>query len=461
MSLIAATLWSVFEYLASRERVLLGEFLYVKEQDRAHSVDISRLVMKFHPEDFKPAVEEARRVLKAMPLAEVPHALRKTRSSSSRKMTPLEARDLFRQLENDEEFRRVTLESWGNPSPAAADRRAAASVLFLERTENWERKARRYLTEVALEEALTRIERLQERESLLRADLKSVKAQTARVRQESDERVKRRTGELQRDLARARERISELERKLSEKGRDTDYWEREANAAWDDLDEADRRYHDLRERYSSKTRSAAASAEISNHRDMGFSRDPLKVARTLDQMVSFWEVGSDLESPDAEPAAPLALPPGFDPKSGDAMRWVFFEAPRLNLIVDGWNVAHYWHYHRNISGKPDAQTKEFITNKLEQLVRYSVGRHLVSFYLDSRFEIGLDPEWASRFKSRRLTGYYVPDADDAIVREVAARTGEPVVVVTSDNGLAERCGEYGAVRMYSEALAQWMADSPV
>ena len=136
MSLIAATLWSVFEYLASRERVLLGEFLYVKEQDRAHSVDISRLVMKFHPEDFKPAVEEARRVLKAMPLAEVPHALRKTRSSSSRKMTPLEARDLFRQLENDEGV------SPGHPGelgkPIARGRRPSRRRLRLVPGENGE-----------------------------------------------------------------------------------------------------------------------------------------------------------------------------------------------------------------------------------------------------------------------------------------------------------------------------------
>ena len=421
----------------------------------------SRLVMKFRPEDFRPAVEEARRVLKAMPWSEVPHPLRKTRSSSSRKMTPLEARDLFRQLENDEEFRRATLESWDSPSSAAADPRAAASVLFLERTENWETQARRYLTEVQLDEAQTRIQRLQEGESQVRAELKSVKAQAARARQEAEEWVRRRTEDLSQDLARARERISELERKLSEKGRETDYWEGEANAAWDDLDEADRRYHDLRVRYSSKTRSSTASTEFRNHRDTGFSRDPLEVARMLDQMVSFWEVGSDSHPPEAEPALPLALPSGCDPKSGDAMRWVFFEAPRLNLLVDGWNVAHYWHYHRNISSKPDAQTKEFITNKLEKLVRYSVGRHLVSFYLDSRREIGLDPEWDSQFKSRRLNGFYVADADDAIVQEAAARAGEPVVVITSDNDLAERCREHGAVRLYSEALAQWMADSPV
>lgn len=416
--------------------------------------------MKFHPEDFRPAVEEARRVLKAMPLAEVPHALRRTRNSSSRKMTPLEARDLFRQLERDEEFRRVTLDSWGTPSPDASDPRTAASVLFLERTENWELQAREYLTRVVLNEALMKIRSLEMQVAETKAEIKLLKTQAANARRQSDQMVRRRTEGLMGDLTRARERITELERKLADQGRETDYWEGEANAAWDDLDEADRRYHDLRERYSSKTKSAGASMER-DRREIGFSRDPLEAARMIDQMVSFWEVGAGPILHHSEPARPLVVPAGLDPKSADALQWVFFEAPRLNLIVDGWNVAHYWHYHRHLPGKPDGRTKEFITNKLDQLVRYSVGRHQVSFYLDSRFESSLDPDWASQFKSRRLTGYYVANADDAIVREVEARAGERVVVITSDNGLAERCRRHGAVRVYSEALAQWMAASPV
>jgi predicted RNA-binding protein with PIN domain len=314
---------------------------------------------------------------------------------------------------------------------------------------------------VALEDALLKIHSLEERASEAKREVKLLKTQATDARRHSDEMVKRRTEELTEDLARSRQRVIELERRLADKSRETDYWEKEANAAWDDLDEADRRYHDLRERYSSKTKSAVALSESKNQREVGFSRDPLEVARMIDQMVSFWEVGWDLGLRHSEPADALVVPAGFDPKSADALQWIFFEAPRLNLIVDGWNVAHSWHKHQRIVGKPDGRTKELITNKLDKLVRYSVGRHRVSLYLDSRHESSLDPDWGSQFKGARLTGYYVADADDAIVKEVAARAGMAVVVITSDNGLAERCHRHGALRVYSEALTQWMADSPV
>lgn len=417
--------------------------------------------MSFQPEHVLVALEEARRLVKAMPVADVPHSLRRTRGSSSRRLTPVEARTLYRELDRDEGLRQATLDSWGPPSLTGADPRTAASVLFLERSENWESEARGHLAEVELGEARAEIRRLMRRGSEMQAEIKSLKSQVAGVRRQAEEEIRCRTERVTQDMARARERIAELDKELADRGRKADYWEREANAAWDDLDEADSRYRDLRERYSAKTRALSVRSDGNDRADVSFSRDPLEAARMLDQLVSFWEVGSDSHPQQVTHSHRLVIPAGFDPKAGGALQWIFFEAPRLNLIVDGWNVAHCWHYHRNIAGKPDAQTKEFITNKLEKLVRYAIGRHRVSLYLDSRFEIGLDPDWAGQFKSRRLTGYYVEDADDAIVIEAAARAGEPVVVITSDNGLAERCQAHGAVRVYSEALSEWMADSPV
>ena len=92
-------------------------------------------------------------MVKAMPPAEVPHSLRRTRSSSSRKLTPPEARALYRELDRDEGFRRATLEGWEVARFPSADPRAAASVLFLERSEGWESQAQGFLTEIELNEA--------------------------------------------------------------------------------------------------------------------------------------------------------------------------------------------------------------------------------------------------------------------------------------------------------------------
>lgn len=418
--------------------------------------------MNFRPEDFRLALEEARRVIKAMRPDEVPHNLRRTRSSSSRRLTPIEAQALFRELERDAGFRQATLSGWDAGRQNSADPRTAASVLFLERSENWELEARGYLAEVELGEARDEIGKLKQHRSEVEEENRLLKTRLAGISRMAEDEVLRRTEEVTQDLTRSRERITELERRLADRGRDAEYWEGEANAAWDHLDEADHRYRDLRQRYSSKIRSMAVRLDGQNTGETGFSRNPLEAARMLDQMVSYWEVGSDSRVDREAPLhRRLELPPGMDPKSGGAMQWIYFEASRLTVVVDGWNAAHYWNYHRRIPGKPDLRTIGFVTNKLDSLAEYSIGRHQVLFYLDSRHVSGLDPDWDNRFRSRLLTGFYVEDADDAIAREAAGRAGERVAVITSDNGLAERCRTHGAVILASEALAEWMASSPV
>ncbi len=414
------------------------------------------MVVKFGPQHFLVALEEARRVIKVMPPARVPHSLRRIRGSSSRRLTPVEARALYRELETNEDLRQETLDSWDAPRRGDADPRAEASALFLGRPEGWESQARRHIQQVALHDARAEIKILRKdlsehksREKRLRTRLSSVREETERVFEEG-------TRALQQDVARHRARIAELEKQLAEEQRATLFWEKEANLAFDELTQVDRRYEDLRERYGAKAK--ATPAVEADRGGMSFSRDPLEAARMLDQMVSYWEVGFDPGPGPAPTRRRLEMPAGIDPKGQGAIRWVFFEAPRLILIVDGWNVAYNWHYHRNILDDPTRQTVEYITNKLNQLARYSVGRHQVSLYLDSRHVNGWVPRWDNRFKSGRLTGYYVDNADDAIAEEAAEREGAPVVVITSDNDLAERCRAHGALRLFSEALAEWMTD---
>lgn len=418
--------------------------------------------MSFRPEDFRLALEEARRVIKAMRPDEVPHTLRGTRSSSSRKLTPIEAQALYRELERDLGFRQATLSGWDAGRQNSADPRTAASVLFLERSEGWEYRARGHLAEIERQEARMDADGLRASLKEAQSEVRLLKNQVARQRRLAEESARQRTDQLRGDLSRARERIGELERVVAEKSRESARWERETNAAWDELTEADNRYDELRKRYGLKTKPVPLRSGPGAGGDVGFTRDPLETARMLDQMVSYWEVGSD-SPPDQDGPRPslLEVPPGMDPKSGGAMQWIYYEAPRLILVVDGWNAAHYWNSYRQVPGKPDPRTIGFITNKLDNLAEYSIGRHQVLFYLDSRHVSGLDPDWDNRFRSGRLTGFYVEDADDAIAREAAGREGERLAVITSDNGLADRCRVRGAVILASEALAEWMASSPV
>jgi len=375
-------------------------------------------------------------------------------------MTPVEARTLYLVLDQDRELRRATLDSWGPPPLAEADPRTAASVLFLERSDHWESSARAYLAEIALDEARSEINRLKKREKEAAARVASLRVQKDQVRQQARAELRNRTGRLTQDLTRARDRIAKLEGDLVERSKQGEYWEEEANAAFDELDLADQRYDDLRDRYRSKRPSRVAGG-VANPGEIGFSRDPLETARVLDQMAGFWEVGTDSPSSAPAPWVKLEMPLGIDPQSAGAVGWLYHEAARSRLVVDGWNVAYHWHYHRDLPLPPDRGTVEIITNKLAKLARYSIGDHRVSFYLDSRLVNGIDPDWENRFQSGFLTGYYVKNADDAIAEEASRRTEESVVVFTSDKELADRCRTHGAIVLASEGLAEWMAKSPV
>ena len=135
--------------------------------------------MNFRPEDFRLALEEARRVIKAMRPDEVPHNLRRTRSSSSRRLTPIEAQALYRELERDAGFRKATLSGWDAARENRTDPRTAASVLFLERSENWELEARGYLTEMELGEARDEIRKLKRHESEAQMENRLLKTKLA------------------------------------------------------------------------------------------------------------------------------------------------------------------------------------------------------------------------------------------------------------------------------------------
>ncbi len=425
--------------------------------------------MKFQPADFRVASEWALLAVKAMPAEQVPYNLRKIRVSSVRRLTPVQERTLYRELDKNEQLRQTTLEVLETtPSEGAhlsGDRnpRLTASRLFLARPEGWEKDVGHLLNEVKLRDTYEEAMSLKNKLSEARVEKDRLKRQVREARRLASAQSHRDTRQLCDDLERAKKRNQDLEGELSKWRQQNHRLDKELEAAFDELTRADVRVEELR-RLVGKERSAHASSSSSEGNGWwggGLSRDPVKAARVLDQMVSFWEVRSD-SVPERIALSPrLELPPGMDPKSGEAVWWVYDDAPRLTLVVDGWNAAYNWNYHRNFSEPPDRGIIRFITNKLKQLAAYSVGRHLVLFYLDSEKMVGLEEGWDSRFKEGRLVGHYVENADDAIADAAAERRGEPVAVITSDNELAERCRAHGAVTLASEALAEWMSNSPV
>lgn len=427
--------------------------------------------MKSRPDDVRIALEWALVAIKAMPAEQVPHNLRKIRVSSDRRLTRLHERTIHRELDKNRSLRETTLEVLESLAPeevisGTEDPRVRLSRLFLIRPEGWEEDAGRLLTEVHLEDSQEKAASLEKDLDGARGEIGKLKKQVKEVRRSAVSQSRRATRRLRETLDRTKRRNRDLEGEISKLHQKNHDLNRELEAAFDELTLVDARVEELR-KLVGKERSAASSLSpgaVGHRRGEGLTRDPLEAARMLDQMVRFWEVGSDARIERVVKPVRLEIPGGIDPKSGEAVEWVYNDAPRVTLVVDGWNVAfhHLYRLHgRNTDRRPDQKIVEFVTNKLDKLARYSIGEHRVRFYLDSEHANGLSPDWGSRFKSGHLTGFYVKDADDAIVVEAKERVGEPVVVVTSDNGLAERCEEHGAVRVYSEALAEWMANSPV
>ncbi len=426
--------------------------------------------MKSRPDDVRLALEWALAAVKAMPAEQVPHNLRRIRVSSARRLTRLHERTIHRELDRNRSLRETTLEVLESAAPEevseAADPRVRISRLFLTRPEGWEEDAGRLLTEVRLEDSREEAASLQKELDGARGEVGKLKKQVKEARRSAVSQSRRATRRLRETLDRTKRRNRDLEGEISRQHQANHDLNRELEASFDELTLVDARVEELRklvgkERSASSTLSPGA---VGHRRGEGLTRDPLEAARMLDQMVRFWEVGPDARIERVVKPVRLEIPAGIDPKSAEAVQWVYDDAPRVNLIVDGWNAAfhHIYRLHGgNTDQRPDQKTVEYVTNKLDKLARYSIGEHRVRFYLDSEHANGLSPEWASRFKSGHLTGFYVKDADDAIVVEAKERVGEPVVVITSDNGLAERCEEHGAVRVYSEALAEWMANSPV
>ena len=425
--------------------------------------------MKFQPEDFRVASEWALLAVKTMPAEQVPHNLRKIRGSAVRRLTPVQERTLYRELDKNEQLRQTTLEvletapSEGAPLSGDGNPRLTASRLFLARPEGWERDVGHILTDVKLGDIYEEAISLRNKLSEARIEKDKLRKQMRETRRLASAQSHSDTPQLREDLERARKRNQNLEGELSKRRQENHRLDKELEVAFDELTLADVRVEELR-RLLGKERSAhesSSSSEGDGWSGGGLSRDPVKAARALDQMVSFWEVVAD-SVPERIASVPrLELPPGMDPKSGEAVRWVYDDAPRLTLVVDGWNAAYKWNYHRNLPEPPDRSNIRFITNKLKQLAAYSVGKHLVLVYLDSEKVVGLEEEWDSRFKDGRLVGHYVENADDAIADAAAERRNEPVAVITSDNELAERCRAHGALTLASEALAEWMSNSLV
>lgn len=180
--------------------------------------------------------------------------------------------------------------------------------------------------------------------------------------------------------------------------------------------------------------------------------DPIETARTLDLMAAVAPHRSEHVEAQREanaPAETLELPAGCRPDDREAVDWLASVEAPVTVIVDGYNVL--------FSVDPTATTGRS---------RDMLARHLARFRRGAgtaRVVVVYDSDLPGDREPRTLPGgvevHFAGEdrqADDEIV-DLAAGARGSVTVITSDRELRERSESVGALTLWSEALADWIA----
>ena len=388
---------------------------------------------------LRPAADAARAALRAMDDEEVPAGLRKVAASSARRLPPPFAETLLGHVDRDDWLRDRTLQEAGVLDADDEDPAKAVSALFLRRPDGWRerievlvaarvRASERDLREMAEE----RVRKMEARIEALVAERNAAREAVGRAREEG-----------RADAAAERDRLASssaaLRRELEEASDRAEEAGDRIRALEQDLAEADARIAELRQR-APRGRSERASDDPGS-RGFGVG-SAIETARTLDQLASAIRRGARAE-PAPAPAARVELPAGGRPDDPEAVAWLLELVRPVLLVVDGYNVAH------DLAATPDRPVRDRVHRAAERIRRLADGPVRTVVVWDSGEEplSGTEGPVAVR---------YVPDADDAVVEEVAASDGD-VVVVTSDRELRERAEAEGALVLWSSALVRWMS----
>jgi len=391
------------------------------------------------------AVEAARAALKDLDDDEVPAPLRRVAATPGGRLPPPLANRVLRELDRSEWLRGKAREAMDG----AAD---AASLAFLERPEGW-------WASVAAATASLRVRRTEERSADLARDNEAVTTRLAEAKRrlketraeaaESKALADRRIEELRRRVAREAaagssadrgEQVGELQRRLAEAAQA----EAELEAVVASLRQEVRRLR--RDRADAERRLAAGTSSW-------LPSDPVELARFLDLQEASLGTAQAPAATASPPASRVRLPGGVAPDSGEALRWLGTVTAPLSVVVDGYNVLHKLDP-RTAGGSVERRR---LGDELARWRRLASAPHRVVVVYDSalteeRMESGIvgvggiEVRFASEGRS----------ADDEVIRLAGALTG-PVVVISSDREVREGSEAAGALTLWAEAVAGWVA----
>ena len=344
------------------------------------------------------------------------------------------AESLIQELDRNDWFRDKVVEHTPGLDVDDARSDAAISALFLLRPPEWRERlagledklvptadAHTGQAEIELRRALVRNEALEKKIARLQGELAQRQAERRVPKQSS-------AGSTERVKARLEARVFELEAELAE--------------ARVSITGAERRLRQLGRRNARPTVAAQRSST-------GTKGTPLAIARQLDTQLAALRVlpvaaaGTAVAS---RQRPKLRLPSGVAPDRPEAVAWLVGEPALSALAIDGWNLAHLW------KSPPGKRERNRVESVLAKFGRAREKRTVSPARLMAFFDSGIESE-PTLSDHPYVELFFPPSADQALIDFAAPG----VVVVTSDRRVREECDARGAVTIWSEAVAEWLA----
>jgi hypothetical protein len=397
----------------------------------------------YKPEQFFEAVIElARHVLRDLEPDQVPASMRRVVAYSGGSLPPPFARSLLRELDQNPFLRDKVMERWTNRDGSLPD---TPSGWFVGRPESW--------LEALLE--AVHVDGSRVGESSLKADAIARDALDSQV-VALKERIKSLRSELEAERNEAREAL----RLARQPGRTDRMAESDLRAEMTRLAaELESTRDSAREREAELTAKLKEAQERSReHRRQRAAiaansvADPFVVtggdelARVLDRLASM--VGVPVAPGATEAGSPSDLPvlvysATIRPDSAEAIDWLM-EQDSVTLLVDGYNLGFLL-----ASGRLDPPRARLLAREVSGRV---VARSSATVTIVYDSEIEDAPQTVG---SGQITEMYSGgrSADDVIVD--LAEQAHRVVVVSNDRDVRHRCERYGAIGLWSDALAEW------
>jgi len=391
------------------------------------------------------ALDAARSVLDDLDADRVPASLRPIAAHAG-VLTPPLADKLAREIDRLDWLREKALESWGEADPKAAgpDR---ASALFLMRPEGWVRDLVKIAWETGAAAGSGSSEREERSARALTSDLAASREKVKSLQKEID--GLRSELAAERRAARAPDRdhraatakaLEDVRRAKKEHA--SGLAERDARIA--ELErEVARHREDLR---VARRERADAEARVEELRAGGrwSGREPLELARHLDDLMTQVRRGPADGADDTGQVDRPALPAGVRPDAAEAIDALVRIPGPIGVIVDGYNAGLAMG-----EGAP-SEVRSRLEDVLRRLGTLGGPGMTVTVVWDSRVE---EP---SPRRPDALDVRFAPPgtpADDVVVSLAAVTTR--CVVITNDREVRERAEARGALALWSDALVAW------